>query len=145
MKINRYDSVDMSLLEEDVTGANFGDVLRAQHNAYPIVIQPELELGEDFTQLALFLENKGGLDHSYFGKYKNSEALMDIAAGSDYLSDNFVVQEGVSDFIDFEDISGGGLVLDPINPEYVWMDVQVGSTETCGSAQVNYRFVFEYF
>ena len=108
------------------------------------MLKPELEVGEDFSQLALYLEAVNGLDHSQFGKYKNAEPVSDIIAGSDYLSDHFVAQPGVSDFYDFENTSDAGIVLDPTDPEYVWMDVQAGTGETSGDSQVNFRFIFEY-
>ena len=144
MIINTYNPVDMSLSTEDVTGVDFGDVVKGQHNSQPVVLKPALEVGDDFSQLALYLEAINGLEHSQFGKYKNSEAVTGIVAGSDTLSAHFVAQPGVSDFYDFENTSDAGVVLDPSDPEYVWMDVQAGNGETSGSNQVNFRFIFEY-
>jgi len=145
MIINTYDPTNMSLIESDVTGVDFGDVLKSQHCIRPVVLKPVVDFGETLSQLAFYLESNNGLDHSQFGKYKNANAIEGIPAGGDYLSDHFVVQEGISDFLNFENTSDAGIVLNPENPEYIWMDVQAGSAETGGAAQVNFRFVFEYF
>lgn len=144
MIINTYNPQDMSLTSSGVTGVDFGDILKGQHNSQPIVIKPEIELGESFTQLAFYLEAVNGLSHSQFGKYKSSEATIGVLSGSAYLSDHFTVQEGISDFYNFENTSDTGLVLDSGNPEYIWLDAQAGSGEISGSNQVNFRFVFEY-
>ena len=145
MIINSYNPVNMELVSGDIVGVDFGDVVKGQHNSLPIVVKPELESGEVFSQIAFYLENVNGLTHSQFGKYKNSEAISGISAGSDYLSDHFTVQEGISDFFDFENTSDAGVVLDKDDPEYIWFDVEAGSGESSGNAQVNFRFVFEYF
>jgi hypothetical protein len=144
MIINTYNPTTMALEESDVTGIDFGDVLKTQHNSSPVVLKPVLEDGETLSQLAFYLESTNGLDRSTFGKYKSTEAVMGIPSGSDYLSDHFIVQEGISDFFDFEGTSDAGLTIDPSSPEYLWLDVQAGSAETGGDAQVNFRFVFEY-
>lgn len=145
MIINSYNPVDMALESSNITGVDFGNVVKGQHNSLPIVVKPELESEDTFSQIAFYLENVNGLTHSQFGKYKNSEPISGITAGGDYLSDHFTVQEGISDFYNFENTSDAGLVIDKDNPEYLWFDVQAGSAETGGDSQVNFRFVFEYF
>ena len=144
MIINTYNPSTMALAESDVTGLDFGDVVKGQHNSEPVVIKPELEFGDSFSQLSLYLEAVNSLTHSQFGKYKNSEAITGLQSGGDYLSDNFVAQPGISDFFDFESTSDAGLILDPDNPEYIWMDVQAGTGESSGEGSINFRFVFEY-
>jgi hypothetical protein len=145
MIINTYNPEDMSLVESCATGVDFGDVVKTQHSAVSIVLKPELESGDSFSTLALFLENNGGLGSTQFGKYMSADPAIGILPGSDYLSDHFTVQEGISDFINFELTSDMGLVLDTDEPEYIWLDTQVGSAADSGAAQVNFRFVFEYF
>lgn len=144
MILNTYNPIDMSLVGSDISRVDFGGVVKGQHNSSPVVLKPILEPGASMSRLALYLENSGGLGHSQFGKYKNQEAITGLMPGSDQLSDHFTVQEGISDFINFESTSDYGIVLNPEVPEYLWLDVQAGNSENRGVAQVNFRFIFEY-
>jgi hypothetical protein len=132
----------MALLSSDATGVDFGDAFIGQHSNV-VAIRPVGTI-ENFTSLAMFLEDNDGLGHTLFGKYKNANAIEGITPGSDYLSDFFIPVPGVSDASTIGIYSDFGLVFDPSNPEYAWMDAEAGADETVGSGSVNFRFVFEY-
>lgn len=145
MRIESYNPADMQVVHSDVTGVDFGTAVKGNHASEVVAIRPVLEMGDVLTALALFLENDAGLDHTQFGKYKSHIATQGIEPGSAYLSDYFTEQNGLSDIMSAWAVSDQGLVLDPSNPEYIWMDAGVGSTEDqFGASTTNFRFIFEY-
>ena len=144
MKIETYNPTNMQMVSSDVTGVDFGNVVRGNHNTSAVVIRPVAD-GGTFDQLALFLENAGGLTHCQFGKYVNSAAVTGITPGDPQLSDYFVEAAGISDVSQIAGLSDNGIVLDAGAPEYIWVDVEAGVGETnLGAQSVNFRFVFEY-
>lgn len=144
IKIESYNPVDMQKLADDVTGIDFGSVVRGNHNSTAVVIKPVAD-GGTFDQLALFLEDDGGLNHCQFGKYASSSPITGIEPGDNRLSDYFVEASGVSDVSEIPGLSDDGIVLTAGAPEYVWIDVEAGIGETnLGAQGVNFRFVFEY-
>ncbi len=144
MRIESYDPSDMSLNSSSVTGVAFGNVVKGNHNTTAVAIRPAID-GDTFTQLALFLENDAGMDHTQIGKFLTSVATQGITPGSDYLSDHFTEVTGISDISQIAQYSDNGLVFNAATPEYAWMDADVGLTETTlGVSSVNFRFVFEY-
>ena len=144
MRVESYDPTDMSLLLSDTPSVDFGNVIRGNHNDEAIAIRPAATV-ETFVQLALFLEDNAGLDHTQFGKFMWPTPIQGITPGSDYMSDYFVEVEGISDFSQIAQYSDYGLVFNAASPEYAWMDAEVGRTETAlGAAAVNFRFIFEY-
>lgn len=144
MRVETYDPVTMTLLESDASTVDFGAVARGHFNSQAVVIRPAA-VSETFTQLALFLESNGGLDHTKFGKFKSSSPILGIEPDDDELSDFFTQASGVSDFENYGEISDYGLGLDPVTPEYIWMDAEAGTSETnLGATTINLRFVFEY-
>lgn len=146
MLIASYDPVTMDTLSSDVTGVDYGAVIKGYHTANVAVIKPTLGGGEsNFLKLALFLENNNGLNHTVFGKFKSLRPITGITPGSNYLSDYFIQVTGISDPSQIDVNSGIGLVFNATTPEYAWLDAQVGRSETAtGSTNVNFRFVFEY-
>jgi len=145
MKVEQYNPSDMQLLDSDVTGVDFGNVVKGNHNDEAIVVKPVADMGMDFQILAMFLEDNAGLDHSQFGKYQNSTGVTGVTPGSNYLSDYFVETPGISDAADIGSVSDNGILFNAGAPEFAWLDVEVGSSETVlGQSSVNYRFVFEY-
>jgi hypothetical protein len=137
-RVEEYNSVDMGVLSSDVSELNFGGIIRGKHCAKPSVIKPVLS--GTITQLFLFLESNGGYNNAQFGYLASKTAYSDIQAGGAQISNHFVMASDVSDF----STSDRGLELDPIDPEYVWLDAQIGFGATIGLGAVNYRFVFEY-
>jgi hypothetical protein len=132
----------MSLIQDDATGVSFGSVVRGGYS--PVLAIKTEATTETLTQVALFLEDDGGLSGADFRAFKSATAIPGIEAGDAALSDELVEQNGVSDFSNISLISGDGLVLDPEGPEYVWLDVKPGVSDTVGSSNLNYRLIFEY-
>lgn len=145
MRVDQYNPVNMTLLASDITGVDFGSVVKGNHNSSAIVIKPVAEGSETITQLALFLEDNAGMNNTQFGKFKNAAPTPGIAAGSAYLSDYFQEVEDISDVSQIPAYSDYGLVFNASSPEYAWIDAEVGDTETTlGQQAVNFRFIFEY-
>lgn len=142
MKISTYNPVDMSLVADDVTGVDFSSVVRGGYSS-PVVVKP-VATTETFTQLAFFLENDANLAGTTFRSFKDSAAIPGIGTGSAALSDELTEQNGISDFSNFASVSGDGQSLTASSPEFIWLDVKVGASDTVGSANINYRFIFEY-
>lgn len=137
-RVEAYDPVDMSLLSSDITELDFGTIIRGGYCQQTAVIKP-IVMG-DISALSLFLEDNGGFNNVLFGCVKASEAISGIYPGDPRISDYFIADPGVSDFT----TSDYGLSLNPVNPEYIWLDVNVGASSILGPGTANYRFVFEY-
>ena len=145
MRIEQYNPTNMSVLQADVTGVDFGSVIKGSHAPNVVSIRPVLDMGDNYTALAMFLEDNAGLDHTQFGRYMSSTAILGITPGSSYLSDYLIEEYGISDISQVWAVSGHGLILDSSNPEYVWLDAGIGSNEvTLGGLSINVRFLFEY-
>jgi len=144
LKIERYSPVNMSLVDADATGVDFGDAIKGQHCSNVVAIRP-VAVDITFTALALFLENTNGVNHTEFGKYHSAVATPGITPGSNYLSDAFVPITGISDAAMIGMYSDYGIMFDSTDPEYAWMDAEIGTAENMlGSSTINFRFVFEY-
>jgi hypothetical protein len=137
-RVEAYNPFDMSLLSSDITGLNFGTIIKGSYCQHTAVIKPII-VG-DMSALSIFLENNGGFNHAMFGCAKASDAITGIYPGDPRISDYFITDPGVSDFT----TSDYGLSLDPIHPEYIWLDLNIGSNSIVGAGTANYRFVFEY-
>jgi len=145
MRIEKYDYETMDLIASDATQVDFGTVARGHHNSQTVAIRPVAGMGETYMQLALFLEDNGGLGHTQFGKYKNAATIPGIEPGDPRLAPFFIQAIGVSDFTNYGILSDYGLPLDATSPEYIWMDAEASMYETnLGPATTNWRFVFEY-
>lgn len=143
MYINEYNPDNMTLKSESISGVDFGVVLRGSHVEKPVVIKPIIQDNEPINRLELFLENNGGLVNTQFGVYKNRDSVTGIGAGSPYISDHLDVVTGVTGFDSRS--ANKGVSIDPINPEFIWLDAQIGFGETTGDNEsINFRFVFEY-
>ena len=136
MKIQSYNPSDMSLLEDSITGIDFGTVYQGSHCEAAVVLRPVLTTESTLNEMKLFLQSKVPYTKSSFGKYKDASGILGIVPGSIYLSDNFTqnVSPALSD--------SQGLVLEA--NDYVWLDVQTGDTETGTYTGVNYRLMFDY-
>jgi hypothetical protein len=136
LSINSYNPVNLSLYTGVFTGIDFGSFAAGNHSKNVRVVKPVVS-GGTISQISLYLENKGGLNNSNFGRFKSSDNILNIQAGSDYLSGHFTEVPGVSTFL------SGGLALTPSNLEKVWLDIETGSTDI-RSGNVNYRFVYNF-
>lgn len=139
MEIRAYSPQTGNLLSESITGINFGNIRQGQHCFTPVLIQPVKTAEDEFDDMILYLQNNGGYNQSQFG-YRVASDLMTgvqsytIGATGPVISDHFTL---------VSDATGpGGVSVTP--DDYVWLDVQVGATETGSTSSVNYRFVFEY-
>jgi hypothetical protein len=145
MRVITYDPSDMSEIASGAPSIDFGDMVRGQHGSV-VAIQPATSTESSFTELALFLENDGGLRHSVFHKFQSSTPIHGIEPGSNYLSDYFIPITGISDVSQIGLYSDFGIFFDADSPEYAWLDVESSVAETgIGVTSVNFRFVFEYF
>lgn len=139
MKIRAYSPQTGNLLSDDVTGINFGNIRQGEHCVSPVLIQP-IKTGEDqFDEINLYLQNNAGYNQSQFGYRVSSDLVTGVhsytpGATGDVISDHFVL---------VSDATGPGGV-EVLSSDYIWLDVQVGATETGHTDSVNYRFVFEY-
>lgn len=144
MKVRSYNPTTFAILDPDVTGISFGTVVQGNHCSAPVVVQPYGEAESTFTLMALFLENRDSFPNCTFGKYSSLDQIPSITPGSNYLSDHFVVHNDISDISVFSD---DGILFSSITPsamDYVWLDTQVGASQTPVDDTINYRFVFEY-
>jgi hypothetical protein len=141
MKISRYNPITMALISDDVTGVDFGNMTLGNFCTSTVVIKPVAET-EDLTLLGLYLEDRGGLDHTRFGLYKSHTGTAGILPGDSRLNTYLMEAAGVSDYSQFSDYR---VSYDVANPEFTWLDAKAGTNETVfGASSLNFRFVFEY-
>ena len=139
MKIRAFSPQTGDLISDSITGINFGNIRQDEHCVSPVLIQP-FKTDEDlFTDILLYLQNNGGYSQSQFGYLISSDLILGVesdipGATGTVISDHFTL---------VSDATGpGDVMLKPC--DYVWLDVQVGLTESGSTTNVNYRFVFEY-
>lgn len=139
MKIRAYSPQTGNLLSDDINGINFGNIQQGKHCAIPVLIQPVKTSEDTFTDIMLYLQNNAGYNQSDFGYKVFSDLITGVqsyvpGATGPVISDHFTLSS---------DATGPNGV--PVTPsDYVWLDVQVGASETGSTSNVNYRFVFEY-
>jgi hypothetical protein len=139
MKIRAYSPQTGNLISEDITGINFGNIRQGEHCVSPILIQPLKTDEELFDGILLYLQNNGGYTQSQFGYFVSSDLFTgvnsdDPGATGTIISDHFSL---------VSDATGAGGVSSQ-SCDYIWLDVQVGLTESGSTSNINYRFVFEY-
>jgi hypothetical protein len=139
MKIRAYSPQTGNLISDDISGINFGNIRQGEHSVSPVLIQPVNTSEDLFSNLLLYLQNNGGYSQSEFGYLVASDMSTGV---SSYTSDT--TGTVISDhFMVVSDATGsGGVPL--VACDYIWLDVQVGVTETGSTTNVNYRFIFEY-
>lgn len=147
MKIGAYSPRTGNLLDDDITGINFGNVRKGRHCVTPVLIRPEKE-DEDISGLELYLQNNGGFDETQYGYYTNENFIpgvhsYDPAVTGDtgvVISDHFVEVPNPP--------QPTGDVPVNLYPngygDYIWLDVNPSLLETGGTSSINYRFIFEY-
>jgi hypothetical protein len=149
MQVRAYDPQTGNLIADDITGINYGNIRQGEHCASPVLIQPVNTSEDVFTSVVLYLQNNGGYSQSQFGYlvasdlYTGVQSSDGIATGM-VISDHFTLVSDTS-VSDASDLGGVSLYLvcDQLC-DYIWLDVQVGGSETGSTSNVNYRFVFEY-
>jgi len=143
MKIGVYNPQNGNLVADSVTGINFGNIKRGQHGDSAVLLKPAKTTETNFTEMKMFLQNNGGLNLSEFGHF-TSDSFVTRVDHNNYLSDHFTLATGVAD-IGFTGVSGLDIdIVDGTPVDFVWLDVEVGSTEVGATSTINYRFVFEY-
>jgi hypothetical protein len=143
MKIGAYSPRTGSLLAEDITGINFGNVHKGRHGVLPVLIRPEIE-AEQISGLELYLQNNGGFNQTDYGYFTHSSFVLaeswDAYTSGDtgvyFISDHFVGTDPTGGT--FLNVYGSGYA------DYVWLDVNPSLIETGGTSSINYRFIFEY-
>lgn len=139
MRIRAINPQTGSTLSESITGVNFGNIRQGEHCASPVVVQPITTSEDEFDDMVLYLQNNGGYNQSQFGYRVSSTFTSDVRSYSvgvtgPVISDHFTL---------VSDASGSGGVNIELS-DFIWLDVQVGATETGSTSNVNYRFTFEY-
>jgi hypothetical protein len=147
MKIGAYNPRTGSLLSENISGINFGNVQKGRHSVIPVLIRPEIE-DESIIGLEMYLQNDGGFEQTQFGYFiysdfvqvKSYDPASTGESGYYYISDHF------TEVPTPPAITGGVslTVYDESYADYVWLDVNPSSIETGGTSTINYRFIFEY-
>lgn len=141
MKIHRYNPANMSLISEDTSTINIGNIAIGNYNNEIVAIQLDPE-GSDLEELAFFLENKNNLNHTSIKLFKSSIPVSGILPNDSRLDTILQEAHGVSDIIQFSDKA---IILNENNPEYIYLSTFVGIGETnLGNNTINFRFVFEY-
>jgi len=144
MKIDLYNPTNGSLLAESVSGLNFGSVVAGQHCTLPILVKPEKTVEESFSSMKLFLQSNGGLNNSHFGHFKSDSFVTGINH-TNHLTGHFLLATGIVSGTAYTGVSGLDISLSEGNPQdYVWLDIQTGTSEIGSTSSINFRFVFDY-
>lgn len=146
MKIGAYSPRTGNLLDDDITGINFGNVEQGEHCVVPILIRPEKE-DEDITGLEMYLQNNGGFDDTEYGYFRN-ESFVPVHSYDPAVTGatGFAISDHFTEVTSPPQPTGGV----PVNVypdgygDYIWLDVNPSLLETGGTSTINYRFIFEY-
>jgi hypothetical protein len=145
MKIKAYSPRTGNLLADDITGINFGSVRQGRHGAIPVLIRPVCDT-ETLTSLTLYLQNDGGFSQSRYGYYVNADFVPGVHSWTSDDSAAPAISDHFTEVPSPPDSTWGvpiGLDGEGVG-DYVWLDVQSGSSETGSTSSINYRFIFEY-
>lgn len=147
MKIGAYNPRTGALLSENISGINFGNVQKGKHSILPVLIRPEVE-DEDIVGLEMYLQNNGGFEQTEFGYFTSSDFVQVKSYDPEFTGDTsyFFISDHFVEVDMPPDITGGIplTIHEGSYSDYVWLDVNPGSTETGGTSTINYRFIFEY-
>ena len=136
MKLQRYNPADMTLVEDSITGINFGTVYQGNYCEEVRVVRPVRTTESSLTEMKLFLQSVGPFSKSTFGAFHSASPVTGITPGSAYLSGILSTESNPS-------ITGaGGLTLQ--DGEYLWLDIKTGPYEAGSYGGINYKFVFDY-
>lgn len=142
MKVSAYNPQNGTLIADAISGISFGNVRQGQHST-PVLIRPGRTVETNFTEMKLFLQNDGGLSASQFGYYVSDEFLTGIDY-TNHLTGALTLATGVTG-TGYTGVTGVSIGIVGGNPvDYVWLDAEVGVSETGATSTINYRFVFEF-
>ena len=147
MKIRAYSPRTGNLLQDDISGLNFGNIQKGMHGALPVVIRPLKTTEDTFNEMRLYLQNNGGYNQSQFGYLLSDQFVANVRSYTPetYTSDEVYVSDHFSVNPYASGLDGVPITIDGHgNGDYIWLDVQVGALETGSTTNINYRFTFEY-
>ena len=130
MRLDLYNSIDMTLQESGVSGISFGSVPQGKHSRIVPVLLPVKTEESEINNLNVFLASKGPYRSSEFGYFVTGAPFTGVTSGSDYLSNHFV-----------SGISGGVSMSDG---DYLWLDMKAGVRESGAYQGITFTFTFDY-
>ena len=130
MRLDLYNPESMSLVQQAVTGVDFGSILQANHSEAVQVVRPVMTTETSITDLSVYLDSKGPFTESSFGQFISGVPILGITPGSQYLSDHFI--SGVSGSVSMQE------------GDFLWLDMQAGNNEIGSYPGIKYNFTFDY-
>jgi hypothetical protein len=143
MQIQAYSPQTGALLASDISGINFGNIRQGEHCISPVLIQPVSTSEDLFSSLILYLQNNGGFSDCVYGYLVSSDLITGVQsytsdATGPVISNYFTLVSNPS----YASDATGGVPI--VTGDYIWLDVEVGETDTGSTTTVNYRFIYEY-
>jgi hypothetical protein len=133
MKVQRYNPVNMSLLEDSAEQLDFGTVYQGHLCEELQVIRPVKTTESEITDLQMFLNSKGAYTNSTFGFGVTGLPVSGLLPGSNFLTGVFT-----------PGASGVGPGVSIQDEDFVYLNVLAGANEKGNYPGVNYSLVFDY-
>jgi len=120
---------------------DFGDVLQGRHNQRPTLLRAFPDTESSILDATLYLENKGGWPTAEFGCYVNPSFQPGVNPGSDLLSNHLAEVRDAT----YGMPNGRSIGMTDSTSGYVWLDVDLPTTQVGATSSVNFRIAYSYF
>lgn len=130
MRLDLYNSINMTLQESGVSGISFGNVPQGKRSRIVPVILPVKTEESEISNLNVYLSSKGPYKSSEFGYFITGVPFTGVASGSDYLSSHFI--SGVSGSVPMAE------------GDFLWLDMVAGARESGAYQGITFTFTFDY-
>ena len=140
MYLQSYDYASGDSLGQPVA-LDFGDVLQGRHSQKTLVLRAFPDVESSILDATLYLENKGGWPNAEFGCYVNSSFQPGVNPGSDLMSNHLAVVNDAT----YGSPDGRSIQMVDSTSGFIWLDVDLPTTQVGATSAVNYRFAYNYF
>jgi hypothetical protein len=120
---------------------DFGDVLQGRHCQRSLLLRAFPDTETSILDATVYLENKGGWSGAEFGCYVNPSFQPGISPGSDFLSSHLAEVQDAT----YGTPNGRSIEMSDSSSGYVWLDVDLPTTQVGATSSVNFRFAYNYF
>ena len=120
---------------------DFGDVIQGRHCQKTLLLRAFPDVETSILDATVYLENRGGWPLAEFGCYVRHSFQAGISPGSDLLSNHLAETQDAT----YGTPGGRSIEMDDSTSGYVWLDVDIPTTQVGTTSAVNFRFSYNYF
>lgn len=140
MYLEAYDFISGDALGRAQT-IDFGDVLQGRHCQRSLLLRAFPDVESSILDATVYLENNGGWTGAEFGCYVAPTFQPNISPGSDLLSNHLAEMRDAS----YGSPNGRSLDTTASVSGYMWLDVDIPTTQVGATSSVNFRIAYNYF